>query len=149
MTTDVAIKGSVRGLSHREIEAFVIAALARLRSARALTWKVDEVSVVFVGDRVMRQLNRMWRGRDRTTDVLTFEGDRDQHLPGAPTSLGDIVICLDEARRQARGQRHSLATEVRYLLLHGLIHALGYDHEGDDGEMDSLEMRLRPRVGLV
>jgi len=146
--TDVEIRGSVPRFPHREVESFVLACLSKLRAAKTLSWQPDEVSVVFVGDRDMKRLNRKWRGRDTTTDVLTFEGDRDIAIPGMPTSLGDIVICTDQARRQARQQRHALATEVRYLILHGLIHALGYDHEKDEGEMDALELRLRPRVGL-
>lgn len=63
-------------------------------------------------------------------------------------SLGEIVISLPQARRQAAEQRHSLATEVRYLLLHGLLHAYGYDHEADRGEMNAAELQLRRKVGL-
>lgn len=95
----------------------------------------------------MRKLNRTWRGVNRTTDVLTFRGD-DSVPEDAEHSLGDIVISVDQAKRQAQEQKHSLATEVRYLILHGLIHALGYDHETDDGEMDELELKIRARVGL-
>lgn len=148
MKTAVDIRGAVRGLPHREIEEFVAACLARLRAAKALVRHPDEVSVAFVDDAEMKKLNRTFRGRNRTTDVLTFEGDHEDLPPGVPASLGEVVICLDQARRQAREQRHPLATEVRYLLLHGLIHALGFDHETDDGEMDALELRIRPRVGL-
>jgi probable rRNA maturation factor len=143
----IDVRGAVRGLTHRDIEAFVASCLARLRAENALVRQPDEASVVFVGDTEMKRLNRAWRGKNRTTDVLTFEGDL-HTPPGAPVSLGEIVICLDQARRQAREQRHSLATEVRYLLLHGLIHALGFDHETDDGQMDALELRIRRRVGL-
>jgi probable rRNA maturation factor len=146
--TTVDIRGTVRGLRHREIEEFVALCLLRLRAAKALVRHPDEVSVAFVDDTKMKKLNRVFRGRNATTDVLTFEGDHESLPPGLPTSLGEIVICLDQARRQAREQRHPLATEVRFLLLHGLIHALGFDHEADDGEMDALELRIRPRVGL-
>jgi len=146
--TEVEIRGSVRGLPHNAIEDFVATCLARLRTARALTWHPDEVSISFVGDADMKRLNRTWRGRNKTTDVLTFEGDRELVVPGMPTSLGDVIVCLDQAKRQARQQKHSLATEVRYLILHGLIHAMGFDHETDDGEMNALELRVRPRVGL-
>ena len=64
------------------------------------------------------------------------------------TNRGDIVISLDQARRQAVEEKHSLATEVRYLILHGILHALGYDHEADEGEMDALEVEVRSLVGL-
>ena len=97
---------------------------------------------------LMKRLIRKWRKKNRTTDVLTFEGTNDALLPGEPRSLGEIIISVEQAKRQAAEERHALATEVRYLVLHGLIHALGFDHETDTGEMNSLEMRLRPRVGL-
>lgn len=148
MSLEIDIRGSVQGLPHHEIEAFVRSCIDRLRDAKALRWKPDEVSIAFVRDAEMRRLNRTWRRRDKTTDVLTFEGVRDESIPGLPSSLGDVVVSIDQAKRQAREQRHSLATEVRYLLLHGLIHALGYDHETDDGEMDALELRVRTKVGL-
>ena len=85
----------------------------------------------------MRELNRKFRRKNKTTDVLTFSDDD-----------ADIVISLDQARRQAADEKHSLATEVRYLVLHGILHALGYDHESDHGEMNALELRIRARVGL-
>jgi len=149
MGIEIEIRGAVPRFPHREIADFTSLCISKLRSARALTWHPDEVSIVFVGDAEMKRLNRTWRGKNRTTDVLTFEGDRETIPPDMPTSLGDIVICLDQARRQARQQRHSVATEIRYLILHGLIHALGFDHETDSGEMDALELRMRPRVGLL
>lgn len=123
---------AVPRLSRAAIAAFVADVL---RAARARG--IEEVSIAFVGDAAMRRLNRQYRGRDQTTDVLTFPGERP-----------DIVISLDQARRQAVAEKHSLATEVRYLLLHGVLHALGYDHETDDGEMNALELRVRRRVGL-
>ena len=107
-----------------------------LRAARARG--IAEVSIAFVSDAAMRRLNRKYRGRDQTTDVLTFPGERP-----------DIVISLDQAKRQAVAERHSLATEVRYLILHGVLHALGYDHETDGGEMNALELKVRGRVGLM
>ena len=106
-----------------------------LRAARARG--IAEVSIAFVDDDAMRALNRKYRRRNKTTDVLTFPGERP-----------DIVISLDQARRQALAEKHSLATEVRYLILHGVLHALGYDHETDEGEMNALEMKVRGRVGL-
>lgn len=106
-----------------------------LRAARARG--IEEVSIAFVSDAAMKRLNRQYRNKNTTTDVLTFPGDRP-----------DIVISLDQARRQAADEKHSLATEVRYLVLHGLLHALGYDHETDGGEMNALEMKVRGRVGL-
>lgn len=123
---------AVPRLSRAAIAAFVHDVL-RVARARG----IEEVSIAFVSDAAMRRLNRRYRRKNKTTDVLTFPGDRP-----------DIVISLDQARRQAFAEKHSLATEVRYLVLHGLLHALGYDHEADDGEMNALEMKVRRRVGL-
>ena len=97
----------------------------------------------------MRNLNRQFRKKNKTTDVLTFpadDSDADPNASGRP--LGDIVISIDQARRQATDQKHSLATEVRYLILHGILHALGHDHETDNGEMNALELEVRGKVGL-
>ena len=132
--TSVEISGSVPRLTRREIVAF-----AR-RVLRALDVEPGELSIAFVDDEAMRALNRKFRRKNKTTDVLTFPGD-------APL-LGEIVISIDQARRQAAGEKHSLATEVRYLILHGILHALGYDHETDHGEMNALEVKVRAKVGL-
>lgn len=146
---EVDVSGrAVPRFSRSAIADFARASLAALRRARAGGFPVGSVSIHFVGDEEMRGLNRRWRGRNRTTDVLTFEGHADEAEPGRGRPLGDVVISVEQARRQAREQEHSLATEVRYLILHGLIHALGYDHESDQGEMNELETRVRPRVGL-
>src|SRR5258708_39799260 len=98
----------------------------------------------------MRELNKRFRRKNRTTDVLTFPADESYAEPkskGRP--LGDIVISVDQARRQAAEERHSLATEVRYLIVHGILHSLGFDHETDNGEMNALEMEVRAVVGLA
>jgi probable rRNA maturation factor len=88
-----------------------------------------ELSIALVGDAEMHALNRDWRGRDRPTDVLAFalrEGeDAGVHLE----VLGDVVISLDTAARQAAARSRTLADEVRTLLAHGILHLLGYDHE--------------------
>jgi len=88
-----------------------------------------ELSVLFIGDRAMRTLNHAWRNRDKTTDVLSFplrEG-RFPHIQ--PDMLGDIVISVPVAARQAHEAGHSLPVELERLLVHGLVHLLGYDHE--------------------
>jgi len=111
--------------------------LASVAPARAR----GAVTVAVVPDGRVRRLNRRYRGIDRATDVLSF--------PAAePGNLGDIVIALGVARRQAREAGHSLQTELRVLALHGLLHLLGYDHERDAGQMARLETRLRARGGL-
>ena len=90
--------------------------------------KITELSLVFVNDREMHILNREYRGKDRPTDVLSFPMLEGQGREAA-SSLGDIVISLDTAKRQARQYRHSLDAEVSRLLVHGILHLLGFDHE--------------------
>ena len=100
------------------------------------------LTVGLVSDVRVRTLNRQYRGIGKATDVLSFPA-------GEPDYLGDIVIAVGVARRQARDAGHPLATELRVLALHGLLHLLGYDHERDDGRMARLERRLRRLGGLV
>jgi len=111
------------------------------RAARALR-VTGEVALVFGGDARIRTLNRVYRGRDEPTDVLSFAG------PGRDEGIGDIVISVETAQRNAKHLGRSLAEELDVLALHGFLHTLGYDHETDDGGMDRLEARLRRRLGL-
>ena len=99
------------------------------------------ITVAVVPDGRVRELNRRYRRKNAPTDVLSFPADE-------PGDLGDVVIALGVAKRQASAAGHSLNTEFRVLALHGLLHLLGYDHERDDGEMRRLERRLRLRGGL-
>ena len=99
------------------------------------------VTVAVVPDRRIHGLNRQFRGVDAATDVLSFPA-------GEPGTLGDVVIARGVAGRQARGAGHALATELRVLALHGLLHLLGYDHERDGGRMARVEARLRRKGGL-
>jgi probable rRNA maturation factor len=98
------------------------------------------LTIRLTGDEELQKLNRDFRGVDRTTDILSF--------PGTETPegrhLGDIVISVPTARLQAAERDHDLTRELKILLLHGVIHCLGYDHESDDGEMERVEAELRP-----
>jgi probable rRNA maturation factor len=119
-------------------------ALPRLRrvlegAARALKAS-GEVALVLTGDRAVRALNARYRGKDKPTDVLSFPG------PGGEVGLGDIVISVETAARNAREYGRTLPQELDILALHGFLHVLGYDHETDDGTMDRLEKRLRRRL---
>jgi len=101
---------------------------------------------LITGDAEVRKLNREFRGKDETTDVLSF-------LPGPtqarrPAPLGSLAISLARARAQARAFHHSTETEIRILMLHGLLHLLGYDHESDTGRMARAEKRWRAVLGL-
>ncbi len=99
--------------------------------------QAESLGVRFSGDREMRRANRTWRGKDQTTDVLSF--------PGEGKHLGDILISVPAARRQAAAAGHPVERELKVLLLHGVLHCLGHDHEADQGEMERLERRLRRR----
>ena len=99
-----------------------------------------EVALVLGGDRLLHRLNRQYRKKDKPTDVLSFPGD------GAEGSLGDIVISLDTAAKNARSLGRTLPQELDVLALHGFLHVLGHDHETDDGTMDRIERRLRRRL---
>ena len=85
-----------------------------------------ELAVVLAGDRTLRSLNARYRGKDKPTDVLSFPG------PGGEAGLGDVVISLDTAERNARALGRTLPQEVDVLALHGFLHVLGYDHEDAD-----------------
>lgn len=107
----------------------------------ALAPAAEGLGVRFVGDRAMRLTNRQFRGKDKTTDVLSFPGDSG----GEEGYLGDILISVPTARRQAAAAGHGIDRELKTLLLHGILHCLGYDHEADHGEMERLERRLRKK----
>jgi probable rRNA maturation factor len=108
----------------------------------ALAPEAEGLGVRFVGDRAMRLTNRQFRGKDKTTDVLSFPGDEADEGRGY---LGDILISVPTARRQAAAAGHGADRELKTLLLHGILHCLGHDHETDQGEMERLERRLRKR----
>ena len=122
-------------------------------------------SVAFISDRRMKELNRFFRGKDSTTDVLSFpyevdefEGksdaftreDNDSVTPEGVTHtyLGDIVISVEQAQRQAKENKLTLENEIKQLILHGLLHLCGYDHETDTGEMDARELDLRKELRI-
>lgn len=106
------------------------------------------VTVAFVSDRAMRGLNRRWRGKHGTTDVLSFPAGQDEFERVEGASLGDVVISVEQAARQAAEHGMEFDEEVSQLILHGLLHLCGYDHETDEGEMNRLELRLRRRLGI-
>jgi probable rRNA maturation factor len=135
---EVSVRSSASGApATRRVRRFIE------RVARAMRDSHREVSVLFCGDRRMATLNGRWRRKKRPTDVLAFPtGDPDRFL-------GDIVIAIPYASRQARRRGEPVTREIDRLLLHGYLHLLGYDHETDHGEMDALEARLRKRFGIA
>jgi probable rRNA maturation factor len=123
--------------AHTGAPSLSLAQARRLLRALAGRLRVphDSMAVALGDDALLRGLNRRFRGKDRVTDVLSFPAGED---PTAGGFLGDIAISCDAARRQARRRGHSAAQETRILLLHGLLHLLGYDHVTDDGQMEML-----------
>lgn len=115
--------------------------LARWLQLTAPSRARGEMTVALVSDARVRALNARYRGKDTSTDVLSFAA-------GEPGRLGEVVIASGVARRQARRAGHPVQVELRVLALHGLLHLLGYDHEQDDGRMAQVEQRLRRKGGL-
>ena len=156
--THVEVTGpAVPRFSRREVTSFARQVLLALEKMDRLPEPITEVSIAFVDDEAMKNLNRQFRKKNKTTDVLTFPADDSYVEPMGNTKspaksnarpLGDIVISIDQARRQAIDEKHSLPTELRYLIVHGVLHALGFDHETDSGEMNDLEAEVRALVGL-
>lgn len=124
------------------------------RVQRELGFPEESVTVCFVSDPAMARMNRKFRDKLGPTDVLSFpareipRGSRRHRETSVDRYVGDIVISPQTARRYARRRSHGLASELRVLILHGMIHLAGYDHETDNGEMMHLERRLRRRLGL-
>ncbi len=126
-------------------------------------------SIAFISDRRMRELNKFFRGKDSTTDVLSFPHEPDEFLSVPPAVagglgqgqvqppatagetdfLGDIVISAEQAERQAKENKLSLANEIKQLILHGFLHLCGFDHETDAGEMNRRELALRRKLKIA
>jgi probable rRNA maturation factor len=115
----------------------------------ALCESGSELTVSLVDDATIHTLNRDYRGKDRPTDVLAFAMREGERVEGDADVLGDVVISLDTAARQAKQRRRTVAAEVRTLLIHGVLHLLGYDHERSAAEakrMKAMERRLLRRL---
>jgi len=139
------------------IRAFVADLSANVEESANATF-----TVAFIGDGRMKQLNELFRGKDTTTDVLSFpheaedfedKSDGFSRSDGTPegvtlTFLGDIVISADQAAKQASENKLTLELEIKQLILHGLLHLCGYDHETDKGEMNKRELALRKKLDI-
>ena len=126
----------------------------RLPSARALSRFLTEaqlavrlkgeITVLLTTDAAIRKLNRQFRNKNKATDVLSFPAEG----IGAEGIVGDLAISVPTALRQSIEQDHSLSTEIKVLILHGLLHLAGHDHEADTGQMARRERLLRARLAL-
>jgi len=113
------------------------------KTATAIGKSGSTATIAFVSDKAIRELNRQFRGVDKATDVLSFPAGETDEL-----NLGDIAISVDTAARQAKENGLTFDEEVAQLILHGLLHLSGYDHETDNGEMNRLELKIRRRLGI-
>ena len=127
-------------LPRRELRSFAQQACTAIPLA-------GEVSVLLTTDEAIQQLNRQYRRKNKATDVLSFPA-AETGTPGRVPLAGDLAISVDTAARQADEFGHSLLLEIKVLLLHGLLHLAGFDHEQDAGEMRRREAQLRRRFEL-
>ncbi len=107
----------------------------------AIGRRESSATVAFVSDTSIRKLNQQFRGIDKATDVLSFPADD-------PGQLGDIAVSVETAATQAKENGLSFENEIAQLILHGLLHLSGYDHETDNGEMNRLELKLRRKLRI-
>ncbi len=119
-----------------------------LKAAQAAVRLKGEVTVLLTTDAAIRKLNRRFRGKNEATDVLSFPAEGPIPGSSAEEIAGDLAISVPTALRQAAEQGHSLSTEIKVLILHGLLHLAGHDHEVDAGQMARRERLLRGRLGL-
>jgi probable rRNA maturation factor len=119
------------------------------RVRKELRFPQNAVTVQFISDAAMARLNQNFRHKHGPTDVLSFPADGGIRPQQTAHYIGDIAISPQTARRNARRFSRTLPAEIRILILHGMLHLAGFDHETDHGEMDRLEKRLRRRLGVT
>jgi probable rRNA maturation factor len=136
----VILRKKIAGLSSSTLERFV------LRARRVVQLR-DPVNVLVTNSAELRSLNRRFRGADKATDVLSFPASPEASRQ-ARSIAGEVAVSADIARENARRFGHSVADEVKILVLHGILHLAGFDHERDNGRMARKENRLRLRLKL-
>ncbi len=130
----IILRKKLAGVSERSLQTFAV----RARKAAGVK---GQVQVLITSSEELRELNKRFRRKDKPTDVLSFPGIVDGEA-------GDIAISADIASENAYLLGHSLEEELRILILHGILHLAGHDHEADNGEMEALESELRDRLKL-
>jgi len=140
----IIFENAAPGVSRPELIRFA-------RRAQNLAGVRGDVSILVAGNRRIQALNRRFRKKNKPTDVLSFPAANREPKRGGKAQgfLGDIAIAPETARRYAHQNGRTLGDELRVLILHGVLHLIGYDHETDHGQMDRLERRLRRRLGIV
>ena len=138
---DIINRQRTRKINAKQWREFAARALAAIG-------KQSDVTIVFLSDGAIRKLNKQFRSKDYATDVLSFPGQAEPFENENQSNLGEVVISVDRAAEQAKENDLTFSNEVEQLILHGLIHLSGYDHEKDDGEMNRLELKLRKKLGI-
>lgn len=105
------------------------------------------VTILFASDTKIKQLNNQFRERNSPTDVLSFPNETDDFNLD-DEALGEIIISVEQANRQAIENNLPLELEIKQLILHGILHLCGFDHETDNGEMNELELQLREKLNI-
>ena len=118
------------------------------RALQAINPSKLDATIVFVSDAAIKKLNRQFRGKNAATDVLSFPMQADSFEADNQSHLGEVVISVERAATQAKENGLTFKNEVQQLILHGLLHLSGYDHETDAGEMNRLELKLRKKLGI-
>ena len=118
------------------------------RALKAIDKADKDATLVFVSDAAIKKLNRQFRGKNYVTDVLSFPTQAERFEFENQSFLGEVVISLERAAAQAKENGLTFRNEVEQLILHGLLHLCGYDHEKDEGEMNRLELKLRKKLGI-
>ena len=136
----VILRKRIAGLSPSTLDRFL------LRARRAVRLR-GTVNVLVTNSRELRSLNRRFRGKDKPTDVLSFPVPLPE-IHEARQLAGDLAISADIARENAGRLGHAVAAEIKILVLHGVLHLAGFDHELDNGEMAQEEARLRQQLKL-
>jgi probable rRNA maturation factor len=134
----VLMRRAPSGLRRGPLEAFAQRLRERVTAGR---W----FQCLITDDGELQRLNRQFLGKDYPTDVLSFPA---AESAGTPTGLGEVAISFQRAREQARAFGHSVSDEIRILMLHGVLHLMGMDHEGDRGAMARTEAAWRNKLGL-
>ncbi|MCS6804420.1 MAG: rRNA maturation RNase YbeY [Acidobacteriota bacterium] len=130
----------------RPVQCHALAQLARQVLA-AVGQATSRLTITLVSDRCMRRLNRTYRSLDQPTDVLAFPNEPDfPHENHPRRDLGDVIISTETAARYAARYGISFEREIQQLVIHGVLHLCGYDHETDQGQMRQLERRLRRKL---
>jgi probable rRNA maturation factor len=155
-SASVRIKGIKRKAPEKEIEVINRQRLYRMnrgavaRLARAVLDRAGRAdataTVIFIRDRLMRELNRNYRSLDKPTDVLSFAYHEGGEFSGTENHLGDVVISVETAAAYAGELGLTFDREIEHLVIHGVLHLAGYDHETDDGQMVKLERKLRKEL---